>query len=695
MSQALYTSKTGLTAGQYQIDVVANNIANINTTAFKAASVNFQTLFSDTITQGSTPTATNGGINPKQIGLGVQVGSIKRNFDSGTFVSTGSTSDMMISGNGYFAVMDATGNTYLTRDGSFTLDANGDLVNSCTYRVLGAASIYSTTNSQTNVHVPTVLNTETIATPTSSFSSKDLSDLNNASITEGTFNIEITLKGVKYHSTIEIGTVACNVAKLVDQINQSLATARVYDSTGKDVTTEVGGTGFLHSYIVCEVDDGTINFSITDYANSKENIIIGGQWLTARQFTETLDGLDSTYFVDDSGDNTVYTVDENGQATAVAGTKLADDRTWTESATTVINSASGGTTTPISVGYTTNIRNAYKYTDTDGRTFYVDQEPNLGTPPTYNVYQLLSGTIYTSIGTTQINPATQGNVTFKRVHSLTMEGSTKDINLGGTLIENAEVYHDKDGKTYFHDAANNVWYEGDTKTGYSEIVPQPTDVEIATFIRTKDVTKVGFTSGTSNFLSETGIATNAVNTDFTDTHTVSSKIIDYTVNVSDVASLTDAVALEDYTISTNGIIEAKYSNGDMMTVQINDVDGSFTWKYTTRDNVIVTGSDVNIESSVAVPSNMVIQLATLVNEAGLVSQANNLWSIGPNAGTVFYGVGGSMGLGNIQSSGLEGSNVDMATEFSNMIIAQRAIQANSRVFSTASNVMETLVYMGQ
>ena len=693
MTQALYTSKTGLTAGQYQIDVVANNIANINTTAFKAASVNFQTLFSDTITQGSTPTATNGGINPKQIGLGVQVGSIKRNFDSGTFISTGLTSDMMISGNGYFAVMDANGNTYLTRDGSFTLDANGDLVNSCTYRVLGASNIYSTMNSQTNVHVPTVLNTETIATPTSTFSSKDLSDLNNAGITAGTFNIEITLKGVKYHSTIEIGTVSCNVAKLVDQINQSLATARVYDSNGKDVTTEVGGTGFLHSYVTCGIDDGKINFSITDYANSKENIVIGGDWLTARQFTETLNGVDTTYFVDDTGDNTVYTIDDNAQATAVSGTKLSGSRTWTESATTSITSASGGSTTTISVGSTTNLRTAYKYTGSDSTTFYVDSAPNAGLPPTYNVYQLLSGTIYTSVGTTEIDPSTQDAASFNRVHSLVMEGSTKDINKGGTLIENAEVYHDTDGNTYYE--KDNVWYQGNTKTGYAEIVPQPSDAQIETFIRTKDVTNIGFTSGTSNFLSETGIATNAVNTDFTETHTVSSKIIDYTVNVNAVASLTDAVALEDYTISTNGIIEASYSNGDILTVQINDNDGSFTWKYTTSDNVIVTGSDVKIEDSVAIPANMVIQLATLVNEAGLVSESNNLWSVGPNAGTVFYGVGGSMGLGNIQSSGLEGSNVDMATEFSNMIIAQRAIQANSRVFSTASNVLETLVYMGQ
>ena len=71
-----------------------------------------------------------------------------------------------------------------------------------------------------------------------------------------------------------------------------------------------------------------------------------------------------------------------------------------------------------------------------------------------------------------------------------------------------------------------------------------------------------------------------------------------------------------------------------------------------------------------------------------------MWSIGPNTGDTVYAVGGSMGLGEIQTGGLEGSNVDLSRELSNMILAQRAIQANSRVFSTASSIMETLSYLG-
>ena len=94
-------------------------------------------------------------------------------------------------------------------------------------------------------------------------------------------------------------------------------------------------------------------------------------------------------------------------------------------------------------------------------------------------------------------------------------------------------------------------------------------------------------------------------------------------------------------------------------------------------------------------SNFVIELATMVNEEGLVSVNNNLWEWAADVGDVYYGMAGEVSFGSIESGGYEGSNVDIAAELSNMITAQRMIQMNSRVFSTASSVMETLAYLGQ
>jgi flagellar hook protein FlgE len=92
---------------------------------------------------------------------------------------------------------------------------------------------------------------------------------------------------------------------------------------------------------------------------------------------------------------------------------------------------------------------------------------------------------------------------------------------------------------------------------------------------------------------------------------------------------------------------------------------------------------------------MIVELASFVNEEGLVSINNNLWQWGPDAGEIFYGMAGEMAFGSLESGGYEGSNVDIAVELSNMITAQRLIQMNSRVFGTASSIMETLAYLGQ
>jgi flagellar hook protein FlgE len=154
MSQALFTSMTGLNVAQQSINVVSNNVANINTTAYKSADARFATLFSNTLSAGNAPSSTAGGTNPKQIGLGVKLESVSRNFTTGSFLSTGSSSDSMISGSGYYTVMDSSGNVFLTRDGAFTLDANGDMITANGLKVLGASELNSETASQTAIHIP-------------------------------------------------------------------------------------------------------------------------------------------------------------------------------------------------------------------------------------------------------------------------------------------------------------------------------------------------------------------------------------------------------------------------------------------------------------------------------------------------------------------------------------------------------------
>lgn len=127
MLRSLYSGISGLRSHQTMLDVTGNNIANVNTTGYKATAVQFQDTLSQ-LTQGATaPGANNGGGNPAQVGLGVLVSGITTNFTQGSAQSTGRATDMMISGDGYFVTKQGTQTTY-TRAGAFDLDAEGRLV---------------------------------------------------------------------------------------------------------------------------------------------------------------------------------------------------------------------------------------------------------------------------------------------------------------------------------------------------------------------------------------------------------------------------------------------------------------------------------------------------------------------------------------------------------------------------------------
>ncbi len=127
MLRSLFSGISGLRAHQTMLDVTGNNIANVNTTGYKSS----QALFSDTLSQlvsaAGAPQNGIGGTNPAQIGLGVRTAGISTNFQQGAAQLTNRSTDIMISGDGFFAVRNGTETLY-TRAGSFSFDATGQLV---------------------------------------------------------------------------------------------------------------------------------------------------------------------------------------------------------------------------------------------------------------------------------------------------------------------------------------------------------------------------------------------------------------------------------------------------------------------------------------------------------------------------------------------------------------------------------------
>lgn len=439
MSQALHIASTGINAGQSQINVVANNVANINTTAYKAANMTFETLYSRNLSYGSAATKDGGGTNPKQIGLGVKVGGITRDFTAGDFVSTGRDMDLMISGNGFFVVQDSDGKLYYTRDGVFSTDSEGNVVTQSGMKVVAAGTPYSNASSGKTVQIPKNLSAVVAGDP--NIANKKLSELNNASITDG--DINMTVNGTPVKLTVEKGDPT--MGQVIAKFNEQLQAQGVND-------------------ITFAVANGVVS-----YTNPK----------------------------------------------GVA---------------------------------------------------------------------------------------------------------------------------------------------------------------------------VSFDSATTNFVGQTGISNSNPST----------KQINQTVELQEMVNYNDqnGITLKSTTVDENGIIAATYSDGSILT---QFVDDTYTtqWKYTTPQGVTIRGADVQATGATIENSNFVIELATMVNEEGLVSINNNLWEWGADVGEVYYGMAGEVSFGSIESGGYEGSNVDIASELSNMITAQRMIQMNSRVFSTASSVMETLSYLGQ
>src|SRR5688572_12758035 len=134
---AMFTGLSGLTPNARNLDVIGNNIANVNTTAYKSSRLLFSTAFARTFSLGSEPGDTNGGTNPGQIGLGVNIAGTQRDFSGGAISATGDGRDLAIEGDGFFVVSRGGGQQLYTRAGAFRPNALNQLTTVTGERILG------------------------------------------------------------------------------------------------------------------------------------------------------------------------------------------------------------------------------------------------------------------------------------------------------------------------------------------------------------------------------------------------------------------------------------------------------------------------------------------------------------------------------------------------------------------------------
>ena len=137
MIKAMRTSATGMAAQQMNVDNIANNLANVNTTGFKKSKIEFQDILYQNYRRAGSATAVGTQVPTElAIGYGSKAVSTVRNFTSGSLSETGNALDMSISGDGFFQVQHPDGSTVYTRDGSFKMSSDGRIVTSDGYFLL-------------------------------------------------------------------------------------------------------------------------------------------------------------------------------------------------------------------------------------------------------------------------------------------------------------------------------------------------------------------------------------------------------------------------------------------------------------------------------------------------------------------------------------------------------------------------------
>ena len=239
MMRSLFSGVSGLKTHQTRMDVIGNNIANVNTTAYKSSSMVFGELMSQTTQSASGPNAATGtgGINARQIGLGVKTGAINTNITTqGASQSTGNPFDIMINGDAFFIVNNGSEN-FFTRDGSFYVDGAGNLaMTSNGYNVMGWLVDDATMAiKQDNVSALRIMSAANMTYPpeaTSKAYVAGIIDKNNTDVTSASGKAI----NVNFYDNLGYSYTARLVFRQSTDVSQySVEIEKLLDSTGKEL----------------------------------------------------------------------------------------------------------------------------------------------------------------------------------------------------------------------------------------------------------------------------------------------------------------------------------------------------------------------------------------------------------------------------------------------------------------------------
>lgn len=581
MMRSLYSGVSGLKTHQTRMDVIGNNIANVNTTAYKSSSMTFSALMSQTTKRASGPNALNGvgGTNARQIGLGVKTGAINTNITGqGSSQSTGNPFDIMITGEAFFVVNNGVSN-YFTRDGSFYVDGAGNLAMTSTgYNVMGWQVDEETQDikkdtvtalrimSEANMTYPPEATSQAVISGVIDSNDKDVASVNGKAM------------NLNFYDALGYSYTAKLVMKQSDNPHVfSLELDRILDSTGKDITDLEGNTMDVKSLVKLSelprsmAKKTTIGMDTTAYKWD------GTKLTTATTPATTLADISQMF----DGDGNLKDLDEEfkvGDVTLTVGEAI------------------------------NNIAKAHGYEGSTEEFLKLAkrQEGEDGSETYYAMPQLL-------------NNAAQG----KEPAFPLMTADKNTVEMDGRVFDGIIVNYNADTGKF-----NGINVESPAYSTFS----------------------LNFSALGGNFSDVTVDMSTSSNYDKKGTSTIAASKGGLN-NLGTGRRVGDMIGL---TIQDNGMIYATYDSG--MTKLLGQ-----------------------------------IATAMFANASGLEKNGDNLYSATLNSGE-FDGIGVDITAdgGYMTSGQLEMSNVDLSSEFTEMITTQRGFQANSRIITVSDTLLEEL-----
>ena len=718
MLRSLWSGVSGLKSEQEAMDVVGNNVANVNTIGFKKGRITFVDVLSQTMSAATGPEGNIGGKNATQVGLGDTVAVVDNIFSQGSLQATSKTTDLAIQGDGFFVVSDDGGKTYrYTRAGDFSFDAAGNLVNPEGFIVQGWMANDETHKINTAASIENIVIPQDKTVP--------------AGITKN-ITLKANLNGGDHieemapaHGSVdENGNPATpdDMAVLFDVNGNAI-------NLGKEIakfattTTNFSKVYDINGHQIQLASNATISMDITYNGTTSTITISHGQFNTIGSFAGALSNAINQTF----GNNTAtVSVTPDGEL------KLTDTG---NTSMTLANIATTGDLNSYFKHALINLQSG------EGRSATI--KPNysrttlalLSNPGDVLAMSYDGGANYNTYRYVQSDTGV-GNNDFHTIEDLRAE-IQNDIITGGNGGSN-EAWATTNNK-------NLSWVSIDPKTGEIVINNYSTTPKVIGAVYSNNLkfaTIMGTLSGLVNSGSHVAsqpfeAAVHTTSIDVYDSlgnkHTVT-----FTFRKASYDSITKHTTWDwQATVPPPGEVsndhgEVQFDQTGRLVYLSSPLAITVDWKNGTASQVInLNFGDINTFDGLtqfSLPSQTTaetqdgypggslqriminqdgvivgifsngksyplaqVSLAKFANNEGLMKEGGSMYSETSNSGAPVIGTAGTGGRGTFAPSHLEMSNVDLAEEFTNMIIYERAFQANSRSITTSDQMIQELL----